>query len=168
MSDEVRFRDKYRIPSARLACWDYRWAGVYGVTICTHPRVRWFGEIVDGQAILSAEGRVVAEEWRKIPRVCTHAILDEWIVMPDHMHGIVVFQAGVSKKPEESSRLLAQSLGSVIGQFKSKATKRIRMDLNRSEFAWEPRFHDTILREPADLERMRAYIRENPARWKPQ
>jgi putative transposase len=138
------------------------------VTICTHPRVCWFGEIVDGQALLSPEGRVVDEEWRKIPRINPHAVLDEWIVMPDHMHGILVFQSGVNKKPEETSRLLAQSLGSVIGQVKSKATKRIRMDLKRPEFAWEPRFHDTILREPTDLERMRAYIRENPARWKPR
>jgi putative transposase len=168
MSDELRFKDRYRIPSARLTCWDYRWAGVYSVTICTHPRVCWFGEIVDGQALLSPEGRVVDEEWRKIPRINPHAVLDEWIVMPDHMHGILVFQSGVNKKPEETSRLLAQSLGSVIGQVKSKATKRIRMDLKRPEFAWEPRFHDTILREPTDLERMRAYIRENPARWKPR
>jgi putative transposase len=168
MTDDLRFKDRYRIPSARLTSWDYRWAGVYSVTICTHPRICWFGEIVDGQVALSPEGRVVAEEWTKIPRICPYAILDEWIVMPDHMHGILVFQGGPTKKQEDTSRLLPQSLGSVVGQFKSKATKRIRMDLKRPVFSWEPRFHDTILREPADLERMRAYIRENPTRWKPR
>jgi putative transposase len=118
---------------------------------------------------LSREGRVVAEEWRKVPRICLHAILDEWIVMPDHMHGILVFQGRPMEKQsqDETSRLLSQSLGSVVGQFKSKATKRIRMDLKQPTFTWEPRFHDTLLREPADLERLRAYIRENPSRWKP-
>ena len=168
MSD-LRFKDRFRIPSARLSGWDYRSAGVYSVTICTHPRVCWFGEIVDGQVELSREGRVVAEEWRKIPRIRPHAILDEWIVMPDHMHGVLIFQSRPTDKQsqDETSRLLAQSLGSVVGQFKSKATKRIRMDLKRPTFAWEPRFHDTLLREPADLERLRAYIRANPSRWKP-
>jgi putative transposase len=139
------------------------------VTICSRGRVCWFGEIVDGQVALSPEGRVAAEEWQKIPRNCPHVILDEWIVMPDHMHGILVFQnpSAQEKSPEEASRLLAQSLGAVVGQFKAKATKRLRTDLKRSQFAWQPRFHDTILREPADLARVRAYIRANPSRWKP-
>ena len=129
----------------------------------------WFGEIVDDQVALSPEGKAVAEEWQKIPRDCLRVILDEWIVMPDHMHGILVFQGQPTKEQsqEETSRLLSQSLGTAVGQFKAKSTKRLRMDLKRPDFAWQPRFHDTILREPADLERVRAYIRANPSSWKP-
>ncbi len=119
---------------------------------------------------LSTEGTVVAEEWQKLPRACLRVILDEWIVMPDHMHGILVFQGQPTKEQsrEAASTLLSQSLGTVIGRFKSRSTTRIRRDLNRRDFAWQARFHDTILRESADLERVRAYIRANPLRWKPE
>jgi REP element-mobilizing transposase RayT len=168
MSDDIRFRDRYRIPSARLANWDYRWAGVYSLTICTRGRVQWFGEIVDGQMALSPEGRVVAEEWSKIPRVCPRVTLDEWIIMPDHLHGILVFQGRPTQDAgqENPSRLLSQSLGAMVGQLKSKSTKRIRMDLKRPDFAWQARFYDTVLRKATDLDRVRAYIRANPSRWK--
>ncbi len=170
MSDDLRFRNRYRIPSARLASWDYRWAGVYNVTICTWGRVCWFGEIVEGQMSLSPPGKVVAEEWRKIPGIDVRVSLDEWIVMPDHVHGILIFQ-GRPQQPQRCegvNRLLAQSLGVVIGQFKLNATKRIRRDLKQPKFEWQTRFWDTILRDPADLDRARAYIRENPARWNAQ
>ncbi len=167
MPDDLRFKNRYRIPSARLATWDYRWAGVYGVTVCTQERVCWLGEIVAGEVVLSPEGRVVAEEWRKIPRTFPHVLLDEWIIMPDHMHGILTFQNQPLEKPKPQSpgRLTAGSLGAVINQFKSRSTQRIRKDLGRPAFAWQARFHDSILREPEDLDRLRAYIRANPARW---
>ena len=167
MPDDLRFRNRYRIPSARLASWDYRWAGVYSVTICTQGRVCCLGEIVAGEVVLSPEGRVAAEEWRKIPRVFPHVLLDEWIVMPDHMHGILTFQNRPLEKPspESAGHLTTGSLGAVINEFKSKSTKRIRKDLKRPAFAWQTRFHDSILREPEDLDRLRAYIRANPARW---
>ena len=167
MPDELRFKNRYRIPSARLASWDYRWAGVYSVTICTQGRVCWFGEIVAGEVVLSPEGRVVAEEWREIPCTFPHVLLDEWILMPDHLHGILTFQNQPPGKPrpENAGRLTAGSLGAVVNQFKSKCTKRIRMDLRRPSFAWQARFHDSIVREPEDLDRLRAYIRANPTRW---
>jgi putative transposase len=122
---------------------------------------------VAGQVVLSPEGRVVAEEWRKIPRAFPHVLLDEWIIMPDHMHGILVFQnqPAQEQNPENAGHLTSLSLGATVNQFKSKSTKRIRTDLKRTAFAWQTRFHDSILREPADLERLRAYIRANPSRW---
>lgn len=95
-------------------------------------------------------------------------VLDEWIVMPNHIHGILFFHSSPTAKTEEKtpSRLLSQSLGAVIGQFKSKATKRIWWDLKHRSFAWQPRFFDTVVRDQADLDRLRAYIRTNPTRWK--
>ena len=170
MSDDVRFRNRYRIPSARLASWDYRWTGVYHVTICTLGRVCWFGEVREGQMALSREGNVIAQEWRKIPQIGPHVLLDEWIVMPDHLHGILVLQNPPTPEPreQEAGGLPAHSLGAVVSPFKSRATKRIRFDLKRRRFAWQERFHDAILRDSADLERVREYIRSNPARWKPK
>ena len=116
---------------------------------------------------LSPLGVVVAEEWLKIPRHQPRVHLDEWIIMPDHMHGILIFHDKTMDQRLDKSCPRAQSLGTIIGQFKSDVTKRIWWNLKRPEFAWQPRFHDVILRKPADLERLRAYIRDNPARWSP-
>ena len=170
MSDDMRFKNRYRIPSARLASWDYRWTGVYHVTICTLGRVCWFGEIREGHMALSREGDVIAQEWRKIPQLGPHVLLDEWIVMPYHLHGILVLQNRhpLELREEKSSGTPAHSLGAVVSPFKSQATKRIRFDLKRGSFAWQERFHDTIVLDRADLERVREYIRTNPARWKPK
>jgi REP-associated tyrosine transposase len=169
MPDDLLFKNRYRIPSARLVSWDYRWPGVYSVTICTLDRVCYFGEVTEGQVALSTAGEIVAEEWQTIPRDHPRVILDEWIVMPNHLHGILIFQGWPEKAKDavKKERLPAESLGAVIGQFKSDATKRIRWNLRQRGFAWQPRFHDTILRDPEDLERVRAYIRDNPRRWKP-
>jgi putative transposase len=168
MSDELLFGKRYRIPSARLSGWDYRWAGAYSVTICTRERMRCLGDVVDGEVCLSPIGLVVAEEWLKIPRRQPHVLLDEWIVMPDHMHGILIFQGNTpTASPKDSKLLRPQSLGAAIGGFKSEATKRIWWNLKHSDFAWQTRFHDVILKTSEDLERMRAYIRGNPARWIP-
>jgi len=167
MPDDPLFKNRYRVSSARLRSWDYRWAGVYSVTVCTRGRVRWLGEIREEQACLSTVGEIAAEEWEKIPRRHPRVSLDEWIIMPDHIHGILIFQENQKDgpSPEQPSLLLAESLGAVIGQFKSKATKRICWGLRLRDFAWQERFHDAIVRDPEALERLRAYIRENPLRW---
>jgi len=168
MSDDLLFRKRFRIPSARCPGWDYRWAGVYSVTICTQGRMRCLGEVVDGQVSLSDLGTVVAEEWLKIPRQHPRVTLDEWIIMPDHMHGILIFH-GRSREEgrQDSNHLQSQSLGAVIGQFKSNVTKRIWWNLRQRDFGWQPRFHDEIIHDPAHLTRLRAYIRDNPKRWDP-
>ena len=167
MSGDMLFRNRYRVPAARLASWDYRWSGVYSVTICTWGRGCWLGEVKEGEVFLSSTGEVVAQEWEKIPRRHPRVSLDEWIIMPDHIHGLLVFHGNPRDKPraERPEHLLAQSLGAVIGQFKSNATKRIWWNLRQSDFAWQERYHDTVLRDADALERLRIYIRENPARW---
>jgi len=163
MGDDLRFRGRYRIPSARYVGWDYRWTGVYSVTICTWDRMRCLSEVHEGQVTLSRIGEAVAKEWLAIPRHHPHVHLDEWVLMPDHMHGILIFQKveGEPKGPRSGS------LGAVIRRFKADATKQIWWNLKRKDFDWQERFHDTIVRTPAELERIRAYIRENPARWRP-
>jgi REP element-mobilizing transposase RayT len=168
MSDDILFKNRYRIPSARLRCWDYRWAGVYSVTICTEGRVCCLGEIVDGQVSLSRIGKVVAQEWRKIPRHHPRVRLDESIVMPNHMHGILAFDGDPREEREHDTKhLLSESLGAVVGHFKSRVTKRAWWNLKEASFAWQPRFFDVIVRDPAALDRARAYIRDNPKRWNP-
>jgi REP-associated tyrosine transposase len=151
------FRNRYRIPSARWERWDYRRPGMYFVTICTAGRDCCLGEVEDGKVSASPYGEIVAREWQRIPIRHQGVTLDAWIVMPDHVHGIVILGAMPGDRP-------GPSLGTVIGQFKTKATKGIRA-LGYHRFDWQERFHDEILGSLKDLERVRTYILQNPQRW---
>lgn len=82
------------------------------MTICTQGRFCWFGEVIEGRMVLSAEGRVIEEEWRKIPGIYPRVELDEWIVMPDHLHGILFFQnLPIQGLRHEIKTLQSQSAG---------------------------------------------------------
>ena len=85
-----RFRNKYRIESFRLKNWDYRREGIYYITICTKNRIPYFGECVDGKMILSDAGRIAHQNWMEIPNHFPHVQLGEFIVMPNHMHGLLI------------------------------------------------------------------------------
>lgn len=159
------FKERYRSSSARLPGWDYRWAGVYCVTICTRNRIPWLGTVIDDGVELSDLGRIVAREWQRVPRARPSVSLDEWIIMPDHLHGILVFGHVPDGGPKEPGRLDAYSLGAVVGHFKSGATKHI-WGKGYREFAWQERYFDQIVRDERALHELRTYIRNNPLRWK--
>jgi putative transposase len=158
------YRNRYRIPSTRLRGWDYRSPGIYAVTICVEERACCLGEVVEGRVARSRFGEIVAEEWQRIPAVHPHVTLDEWIVMPDHVHGILVFQRE-KQGPIVPGLLTPGSLGAVIGQFKQRSSKRIRAR-RCPDFAWQERFFDQILRDGDALEHYRTYIHGNPSRWR--
>jgi putative transposase len=94
--DLTVFKGKYRVETARLQNWDYASAGWYFVTVCTRNRVCFFGEVTEGQIRLSAIGQIVAEEWQKTAEVRDAVTLDEWVVLPNHLHGIIVISGGVT------------------------------------------------------------------------
>jgi REP element-mobilizing transposase RayT len=186
----TRFKGKYRVESTRLPGWDYAGAGWYFVTICTRNHECLFGDIVDGEMRLSSIGEIVAEEWQKTPDIRPNVVLDEWVIMPNHLHGIIVILespdrsvVGASRRPVETSRrpvetsrrdvstttsppprLQAGSLGAIVGQIKSVCTKRIRA-AGHTEFGWQSRFYDHIIRDEGALQRIREYIANNPATW---
>ncbi len=178
----TKFKDKYRIESTRLAGWDYSAPGWYFVTICTAWRALSLGEVVDGQMQLSPAGQIVAEEWLRTPQVRSDVALDEWVVMPNHVHGIIVIvppdvetsRRDVSTIPfappqrHESAQPVAglrpHTLAAIINQIKSTCTKRIWAS-GMTDFAWQSRFYDHIIRDEASLARIRQYIRDNPERW---
>jgi len=89
-AESKRFKGRYRIPSTRLRGWDYAKCGWYFVTICTRGKCPWFGEIVDERMRLSDIGRIVNECWHRIPKRHPHVTLDTFVIMPNHVHGIVV------------------------------------------------------------------------------
>ena len=85
-----KFKNPYRIPSARLPQWDYRWAGAYFITICTHNREHYFGEIKNGQLQLSHIGVIADIMWYQIPHHSKNVELGAFVVMPNHVHGILI------------------------------------------------------------------------------
>jgi len=85
-----KFQNKYRIPSARLQSWDYRWAGAYFITICTRDRVQYFGEILNQQMQLSHTGIIADVLWYQILHHAQNVELGEFVVMPNHIHGILI------------------------------------------------------------------------------
>lgn len=161
----TQYRHHYRVESSRLPHWDYTRAGWYFVTLCAHHGAEVFGRIVDGAMHLSAIGRIVGEEWVRTPEVRPNVTLDEWVVMPNHLHGIVVIRGdgATSARPDTEtphrgvSTLKAGSLGAIIGQFKSVCTKRLHAE-GYAAFAWQPRFRDHVIRDDRSLDRIRQYI----------
>ncbi|MDJ0733965.1 MAG: transposase [Nostocaceae cyanobacterium] len=83
---------KHHRRSIRLRHYDYSQAGIYFVTICTYKRQCWFGEIKNGQMHLNHIGKIVADEWLRTSEIRPNFQLDEWIIMPNHLHGIVIIQ----------------------------------------------------------------------------
>lgn len=171
-----RFRG-FRTQSARLPTWDYRSKAWYFVTICTDGRRELLGKVVEGRMQLSNVGEIVREEWLRTPEIRSEVSLDEWVIMPNHIHGIVILDGSgmpvetsrrdvsTAAEREPAFRLLANSLGSTIGQFKSVATKRVRRETRIGDFSWQPRFYDHIIRADESLDSIREYIRNNPLKW---
>jgi REP element-mobilizing transposase RayT len=93
-----KFQNKYRIPSARLQNWDYRWAGAYFITLCTHHRQHFFGEIANGKMQLSEIGKIANELWYQIPHHAKNVELGAFVIMPNHIHGIIIITNGNNDK----------------------------------------------------------------------
>ncbi|MGM0582555.1 MAG: transposase [Bacteroidota bacterium] len=90
-----KFNGKYRIESSRRQKWDYRWDAGYFITICTKNRQHFFGEINDGKMQLSHQGILADVFWHEIPNHAKSVRLDEFVVMPNHIHGILILQNGL-------------------------------------------------------------------------
>ncbi len=170
-----RVMRRYRTESDRLRDWDYATPGAYFVTICTKHNQPFFGEVVDDAVRLSVIGQIVEQEWKRTAALRLNVSIDEFIIMPNHLHGIIVIhethptptqsvetpRRGVSTT---NRRWKSGTLGAIINQFKSKCTKRIRA-AGYPQFAWQRGYYDHIIRNPRDLDRIRRYIRSNPAQW---
>ena len=172
------FQNKYRIKSTRLKHWDYSSNGAYYVTICTKDREQFFGEIINGKMKLSEIGKIVEHEWKQTCEIRKNVELDEYVIMPDHMHGILFIEnalhpvetprRGVSTRhilnPHHNPEWKPNSLGSIICQFKSICTKRIYA-IGFPNFVWQTRFHESIVQNEKHLNAIRKYIINNPLKF---
>ncbi len=186
------FKNKYRIASARAPFWDYGWNAAYFVTICTQNRACWFGEISDGVMDLSPIGHIANSCWYEIPNHFPFVELGIHIIMPNHVHGIVMINKPddgrndgptvetqnfaslppPSSVPPPPSKLdkpknqfgpQSKNLASIIRGFKIGVTKNARQF--NPDFAWQPRYHDHIIRNEKSFQRISAYIGNNPQQW---
>jgi putative transposase len=155
--------------SVRLKRYDYSWPGWYYVTICTAERVCNLGRVEYGKMILNEWGRIVSETWQWIPTRYPYVDLDDFVVMPNHLHGVLiinpVFRRGVSRNaPTEPPKI--KPLGQLIGAFKTVSTKKINeMRATPGSVFWQRNYYEHIIRTRRDLNRIRAYIWNNPLQW---
>jgi putative transposase len=157
--------------SIRLKEYDYSQPGEYFITICTHDHEYLFGEIVKGEMQLNEIGKIAEEEWLKTAIIRPDVELDAYVIMPNHIHGIIIINdkspiSIVGTHSRASLRRKPRSLGSIIAGFKSAATKRINEMRHTPSFpVWQSRFYDRIIRSEKELNNVRDYIRNNPIQW---
>ena len=188
-----KFKNKYRIPSARLQSWDYGWNGSYFITICTKNREYFFGEIKNGKMELSPIGKITEKYWHEIPQHFSFVKLGAFVVMPNHIHGIII----IDKKSDDNNPIVSETvvvetpklgvstittpvptepktggknqkwksgtLGAIINQYKRICTINSRKI--EPYFAWQPRFYDHIIRNEKSFQKISEYIINNPKNW---
>ena len=174
MADTELFQDRYRVHSTRLPGYDYGQNGRYFVTICTAGQRPYFGTIAvpDNDWAAAAVqptplGQRVLSGWKSIPQFAPFVTLDAFVLMPDHVHGLLLFD-----KPESASEPVTfvskfgsqhDNLAAIIRGFKAGVSSFARSQ--DMPFAWQSRFHDRIVRSDDELTRIRQYILTNPSRW---
>jgi len=168
------YQEKYRVESARLNGWDYRSRGWYFVTLCAQNHACIFGEVADGEVQLSPVGLVADTELRSLAGHYDNVQIDGHVVMPNHVHAIVViegehcFSPRARMMPDEKmgsefTSPKAGSLAAIIRSYKSGVTRRCHeLGLN---IKWQSRFHDHLLRGDKVIAAVREYIRNNPVNW---
>ena len=157
--------------SVRREGHDYSSAGCYFLTICAARRGEIFGRIEDGELQINRFGKIVCEEWARIAEMREEIELDDWIVMPDHLHAIihiihsrdVLGDAAFGHTPCAGTN--TRSVASLVGGFKSAATSRINALRGQPTKVWQRNYWEHIVRDERDLENHRRYISENPTRW---
>ena len=176
----------HRRRSIRLKGYDYSQAGAYFVTICSWQRECLFGKIANGEMILNEYGEIIMKCWDTIPSHFLHVETDEFIVMPNHVHGIVFVNNGRGEVSSPFSEVIAPNsktktapiqggetpplrkitLGQIVAYFKYQTAKRINQIRNTSgQPVWQRNYYEHIIRDDRELQAIREYIRYNPLKW---
>ncbi|MBI4962140.1 MAG: transposase [Desulfomonile tiedjei] len=169
--------ERHNRRSIRLMDYDYSQSGAYFVTICTTDRASVLGEISDGQVSLNELGEIVAETWQWLERHYEYLELDEWLVMPNHLHAIVVIGDSLCRGASGSALIPGGSrtaptaarrkpLGRLIGSFKTVSTKQIN-EIRKSPGMglWQRNYYEHVIRSEKSLNAIREYIEANPFHW---
>ncbi len=162
----------HRRRSIRLPGYDYSSAGAYFVTVCTKNNKCLFGDIVDGVMGLNQAGKIIHTVWHELPMHYAAIDLDVFVIMPNHVHGIIVLTgtsvvgAGLALPGSEGAASSAPTLGNVMRTFKSLSAIRVNRVLMRTgQPLWQRNYYEHIIRNEARLYRIREYIVGNPQNW---
>ena len=164
-----KFKNKYRISSNRLANWNYGQNGYYFITICTKNRKNYFGEIINKRMSLSNVGTIANQSWLAIPQHFSNVILDEFVIMPNHVHGILIINNdGNDDLKSRKGRFQnqgAKTISAIVGSYKSACTKTINQLIAEKYFAWQTGFYDHIIQSEKEWQNIVDYIFNNPINW---
>jgi REP element-mobilizing transposase RayT len=196
----INASDRHHRRSIRLKGYNYARAGAYFVTLCTQDRLCLFGDVVDGAVRLNRYGEHMVRWWKDVPRHFAAVNMDAFVVMPNHVHGIIVITnapaaavgAGFPRpdsRPGDNRDMgiggggtpplqmgdiancgtppqRRPSLGNIMAYFKYQSTKQINaLRQTPADRVWQRNYYEHIIRNQASLDRIRQYIRDNPAQW---
>jgi REP element-mobilizing transposase RayT len=172
----IRFNSaQHNRQSIRLKGYDYSREGAYFITICAHDRACLFGKVTKGAMRANLFGEVVAEEWLRTSHLRSHVITDTYVLMPNHLHGVLVItgRGTLQRAPTEKHQNIerfgkpsADSIPTMIRLFKSAVTKRINVMRNTPGFpVWQRNYYEHIIRDEDELNSIREYIQMNPQQW---
>lgn len=160
--------------SIRLSGYDYAQSGAYFVTVCTQKRACLFGSIANSEMQINDAGRIAQTVWTELPARFPQVGIDGFIVMPNHIHGILMVGAqfiapsdspfDVIKNPARSVIGRAPALGEIIRAYKAISTRKIRPTV-KADFRWQRNYYEHIVRSEESLNRIREYILNNPIQW---
>jgi len=171
--------------SIRLKGYDYAQAGAYFVTICTQGRACLLGDVANEEVRLSDAGKMVQEAWQALLGRLSGTELDAFVIMPNHVHGIIVIPGrGESRiRPDDSRQpdsgdhkdrpygTTAGSLGRVIQAFKSTTTHQYVLGVRQRGWPpfrgrlWQRNYYERVIRNDRELDKIREYITTNPLKW---
>jgi REP element-mobilizing transposase RayT len=161
--------DRHHRRSIRLKGYDYEQPGAYFVTVCAQNRESLFGDIVDANARLNSWGSIVQACWEDLPRHYPHVQLDAFVVMPNHVHGIVMIMneanvgAGFKPAPTTGRR---HGIPEIVRAFKTFSSRRINESrCTPAVPVWQRNYFEHVIRSETDLHQIREYITTNPAKW---
>ena len=179
--------DTPRRRSIRLHGYDYAQAGAYFVTVCTQARACLFGEVVDGEMGLNYAGRIVQSTWNELPDHYCGVDLDAFVVMPNHVHGIILLtDDATSPQPHPLAEIASEPVGAgfkparpdaatpsrrhplpeIIRGFKTFSSKHINESRGTPGVpVWQRSYYEHVIRNAESLDGIRQYIAKNPARW---
>ncbi|MDK1119138.1 MAG: hypothetical protein QGM50_10175 [Anaerolineae bacterium] len=164
--------------SIRLKGYDYAQAGAYFVTVVAHQRESTFGQVVDGGMVLNEFGRVVEKWWNQISVHFPNVDTRTFVIMPNHMHGIIVIKENgrgavsasdgkSAKQGEMTSPPRRRTLGQIVAYFKYQSTKEMNALDGTGTITkfWQRNYYDRIIRDDDELNRIHRYIESNPSMW---
>lgn len=179
---------KHHRRSIRLPNYDYTQIGAYYITIVTHNREMVFGEVVDGEMKLSNLGQIAQREWERLPKRFKHIELGAFVIMPDHVHGIIIIRygggtadysgqgnpqdprraptTGETVTVEQFGKSVSGSIPTIVRSYKSAVALRINYARpDDSTPVWQRNYYEHVIRNERDMQTKWDYIESNPTNW---